>query len=309
MTATIKKTFFVMIVFGFILLCGCTGGLYNKEISRENTLQTRDLKIKDSPEKIDIASAGAAEKIVQSYASDDRYLAEAGKKVTADNSHKKNIPKPLGKAVPILEYHAVDDKITGWDELYVSPGEFQKQMDFLKKNNYNVITIDQLPNIKKISKPVIITFDDGYENNFTYAYPVLKKYNFKATVFLIAGAVDSPFFLTRTQVQQMKDIFSFQSHTFSHPHLSKLKPDEMENELVQSQKKIEELTSAKVYALAYPYGDYTRRVMEITKKHYKYGFYSLGGPYHEGDDLYKIKRVYITRKLDIKGFAERINGI
>jgi len=227
---------------------------------------------------------------------------------TAKPSNSTEHKGPGAKAVPILYYHAVNDDITGLEELFVSPSEFEKQMKYLKDDSYSVITFKQLKDISTIEKPVIITFDDGYEDNYTYAYPILKKYGFKATVFLCCDVVDKPLFLKKNQIEEIKELVNIQSHTVTHRKLSELKSGEIEEELSDSKKILEQLTGTQVDALAYPYGDYDGRVIETAKKYYKYAVISGGGIYHEGDDSYEIKRVYIPRELNLEGFIKKIKG-
>ena len=94
--------------------------------------------------------------------------------------------------VPILTYHNIG---YGHDGFYVSPENFTKQMGYIKKNGYEVITLDELIRGIKDKKgfkrnKVVITFDDGYKDNFEYAYPVLKRFDFPATIFIITDLID-----------------------------------------------------------------------------------------------------------------------
>lgn len=236
--------------------------------------------------------------------------APVDKTTTQGDTKQGTAPEqPTAKvSLPILYYHAIDDAIEGIEELFVSPSEFEKQMSFLKQNNYTVITFDDLGNLKNIKKPVIITFDDGYEDNYTYAYPILKKYNFKATIFLVTNFIDNSSILKQSQIKEIAGLINFQSHTLSHADLNKLKDEEIEKELSESKSIIENMTGTKVNTLAYPTGYYDQRVIDIAKKYYKYAVVNGGGLYTEGDNNYELKRVYIPRNLDIKGFEQKITG-
>lgn len=225
------------------------------------------------------------------------------KEIVINNQEKKS---NKGKEIPVLYYHAVDDNIWGNEELFVSPVEFEKQMKYLKQNSYNVITFDELDNVKNIENPVIITLDDGYEDNYTYAYPILKKYNFKATIFLITDAVDKDKFLKINQIKEMRDILNFQSHTITHPILTKIKEKELEYELKTSKEKLEALTGEKVNGLAYPEGYYNQKVIDKASKYYKYAVISGGGMHYENDGNYEIRRIYIPRELNIEGFKKKL---
>jgi peptidoglycan/xylan/chitin deacetylase (PgdA/CDA1 family) len=220
-------------------------------------------------------------------------------------------PKPevkLKKSFPILYYHAVNDKINGIEELFVSPVEFEKQMTYLKENNYTVISFDRLKDIHTIEKPVIITFDDGYEDNYKYVYPVLKKFGFPATIFLCSDFIDKPLYLSKAQITEMSGLVDFQGHSITHPYLTKLSNEEVHRELGESKKIIESITAKGVNVFSYPIGDYNQRILDITKKYYKYAVVNGGGLYTEGDGDYEIKRVYIPRILDIPGFSKKIKG-
>ena len=94
-----------------------------------------------------------------------------------------------GTKVLVLNYHKVDNTFIS---LAVRPDDFDKQMQYLSDNGYNTITPDELydslaGNKELPENPVLITFDDGYEDNYTNAYPILKKYGFKGTIFVISS--------------------------------------------------------------------------------------------------------------------------
>lgn len=209
---------------------------------------------------------------------------------------------------PILYYHAVSDVIEGLAELHVSPSEFDKQMAYLKKNGYTVLTFDELKDARNVEKPAIITFDDGYMDNWTYAYPILQKYGFKATIFLTTEFIDKPNYLGVEQIKEMQKLVNFQGHSLTHPYLTRLSNDEVIREITESKKIIQGITGAKVDVFAYPIGDYNGRVLELVKKEYRYAVLNGGGLYTQGDPDYEIKRVYVPRNLDIEGFEKKISG-
>lgn len=219
---------------------------------------------------------------------------------------EKTIKENDTSEIPILYYHSVSDNIFGIKELFVSVREFEEQMKFLNDNGYTPISFGQLDNLGNIEKPVIITFDDGYENNYLEAYPVLKKYGFKAVIFVCTDFIGGSSMLKEHQIREMSDLVSFQSHTLSHPDLTKLNADKLHYELSESKKVIEGMTGEEVYAFAYPTGYYNKNVIEAVKKYYKYAVLNVGGLYVNGVDNYEIKRVYIPRGLDIKSFREKL---
>jgi peptidoglycan/xylan/chitin deacetylase (PgdA/CDA1 family) len=115
--------------------------------------------------------------------------------------------------VLILLYHSVNDSPIGMPDLTVTTAAFEEQMRYLSEHGYTAIDFSEIGKLPQNKKPVIITFDDGYADNYTNAYPILKKYHIRATVFLIAKAVGARGFLTQDEMKEMGDLVSFQSHT------------------------------------------------------------------------------------------------
>jgi peptidoglycan/xylan/chitin deacetylase (PgdA/CDA1 family) len=208
------------------------------------------------------------------------------------------------RPILILTYHAIDDKIFGVRDMFISPGEFDKQMAYLRNNNYHTITFEQLDQADSFIKPVIITFDDGYEDNYTYAYPILKKYNFTATIFLISKAIGEPIYLKLEQINQMKEIIDFQSHTVSHPHLTQLPITQIDFELSQSKYQLEIMLNKNIDVLSYPYSEYNHQVIAVTKKYYKYAVIQSG----EGTWNYRIRRIPIVWGDDLKKFEQLVKA-
>src|SRR5690606_33830606 len=132
--------------------------------------------------------------------------------------------------------------------------------DILKKG-------ENMPN-----KVVVITFDDGYEDNLKNAVPILEKYGFMATVFLTTGWIGDKNHLTKhgnklsmLDWDQIKEIHTtglidFQPHTVSHPRLSKIDPNQAKKEMIDSKKEIEDRLDKKCWAFAYPYGDFNKEI-------------------------------------------------
>jgi peptidoglycan/xylan/chitin deacetylase (PgdA/CDA1 family) len=224
----------------------------------------------------------------------------------------KQVAPALGVAVPVLYYHLIDDNLySPFHSMFVSPSDFANQMKYLKTAGYTVIPLAQIENAGQYTKPVIITLDDGYEDNYTNAYPILKEYNFPATVFLISGFIGQPHYLNNNEILQMRDLVSFQDHTVTHRSLATLSAAVQEHELSASKQAIEALTGQKVFAVAYPDGSYNQTTIEIAKQlGYEYAFIMIpGGIYHTGEDPYTIKRVAIPRGLNLDGFIRKIQGL
>lgn len=211
--------------------------------------------------------------------------------------------------VPILTYHSINDKEGSH---FVSPKNFTKQMEYIKKKGYQVITLDELvESIKNKKKPkrnrVVITFDDGYYDNFEYAYPVLKKLGFPATVFLVSDYMGNDIrFLNWDQVRIMsKDNISFGAHTKTHFYLGFFKDERIAfEEITGSKKKIEQEAGMPADYFCYPTGGFNDSVKEIVKgAGYKGACTTNRGFVDFNNDVYELKRVKVTNADAVKPFS------
>ena len=171
--------------------------------------------------------------------------------------------------IPILTYHNFTTENS--KSYSVNIVEFKKQMDYLATNNYSVISlsklIEGLKNRLIPPKPVVITIDDGYKSIFTLAYPVLKKYNFSATLFLYTNFIEkNSHSLTWGEIREMtSNNIEIGSHTLSHCNLLNYKKNEnyetylarVRREIFLSKEILESKIQGKVKFFAYPYGVYS----------------------------------------------------
>ncbi|BAL83578.1 putative polysaccharide deacetylase [Selenomonas ruminantium subsp. lactilytica TAM6421] len=204
------------------------------------------------------------------------------------------------QSVPVLNYHQINDR----DEnaLTVHTDQFEAQMRYLAEEGYHVITPEEMINAwengeKLPEKPVIITFDDGYADNYRNAFPILQKYNLKATIFLISDYVSTyPNYLTWTQVSEMQDsgLIDFESHTLSHEQLDSTSPEETWNQLDGSKKALEWHLQKEINFLAYPCGSYDEELQQLVKKAgYKGAFTVNYGLADKSENHYILDRVPI----------------
>ena len=163
--------------------------------------------------------------------------------------------------IPVLNYHQVEEK--DGNPLTLWPDQFEAQMAYLADEGYTTITIDEMMDALEggaplPEKPVIITFDDGYADNYEYAYPILKKYGFKATIFLIYDFTNTyPNYLTWAQIDEMKasGLIRFESHTMTHANLAELTSyDDLHHEIADSHDLLSEKLGYDMHYIAYPGG-------------------------------------------------------
>lgn len=216
--------------------------------------------------------------------------------------------------IPVLNYHKVDD--TGIP-LSLAISEFEEQIRYLAENGYHTITPDQLMGYLKYGrglpdKPILITFDDGYRDNYTNAYFVLKKYGFTATVFLVTNLVGSDDrYLTWDQVREMqKNGIVFGSHTVNHLPLTKMSPDEALAELAGSAAAIERELGAKPRYFAYPTGAYTLKTEELVRQAgYRAAFTIRYGQVGVESDPYALERIPVFHSgKTFRSFYYRVEG-
>lgn len=197
----------------------------------------------------------------------------------------------------MLNYHHINN--VDHSALTLSTSEFRAQMQYLKNNGYTSITPDQLiayldHGVKLPNKPVLITFDDGYEDNYKEAYPILKECNLTATIFLISHYIGWKDYLTWDEIMEMKQNgVLFEGHTFSHPYLSKIHDAvELHRQLVESKNDLEQHLGYSVDYLAYPYGDYNADTIRAVKNYgYKAAFSIELGDDSEHDNMYALNRI------------------
>ena len=209
--------------------------------------------------------------------------------------------------VPIVMYHKIDETETYKPNL-VSSQSFHFQMNYLVKHKYNVVDLDtvveDIKNHRRMPrKTVVITFDDGTIDNYAVAFPVLKKHHLPATIFLVAGFIDKPGYLTLDQILEMgKSGITFGSHSRTHAYLPQLTYEQQVDEIKNSKAILEDRLKDSVDYLAYPTGGYNDTIKDIIKEaEYKGALTTNRGPHRLNKDVYALKRIRFTDR-DIHGF-------
>jgi len=216
--------------------------------------------------------------------------------------------------VPVLNYHKVDSLNHA---LSISPQEFEEQMEYLYNNEYHTISPDELMAYLKYGKslpekPIMITFDDGYLDNYTNAYPIMKKYGYTGTIFIVSNLVgEDPRFVNWEQVKEMQQSgFIFGSHTVNHISLTSLSKEEITNELTQSRDTIAQKLGKPPEYFAYPTGTYNPEIEDMVRgAGYKAAFTIQYGQVGTDSDVYALERIPIFKgQRTFRSFFIRLTG-
>lgn len=217
-----------------------------------------------------------------------------------------------GSNIMVLNYHKVSDEFLS---LAIAPSDFDYQMRYLSDHGYHTITPDELyaalaGNGTLPENPVLITFDDGYQDNYDYAYPILKKYGLKGTIFVVTSFMGTrKGYLTWDECREMeKNGIVIESHTVDHKSMTELTDDQLRAELVESKKKAEAELGHPVDYMAYPTGAYNLHIAQLVREAgYKAAFTIKYGSVNQGSNIYALERVPIFHTENTnRSFLERI---
>lgn len=226
----------------------------------------------------------------------------------------------------ILMYHMIKEHTGGkFKGLRVAPEMFEKQIKYLVENGWHFLTMRELIDTKEMlpEKSVAITFDDGYEDNYIYAFPILKKYNAKATIYLVVDRHDREWSskrkaknsggelmrepkLTDAQVEEMiaSGLVEIGSHTITHDNLTCLDDAAKRMEIVDSKASIEERFGVECVSFCYPFGLYDEKDRGLVKE----AGYTNATTTQSGiedirqADLYRLKRITVSGKDNFLAF-------
>jgi peptidoglycan/xylan/chitin deacetylase (PgdA/CDA1 family) len=200
-------------------------------------------------------------------------------------------------------------------DLSVTPENLDHQMAWLAENNYTPITLKELLYHLRLGwplpeKPVVLTFDDGYVDAYENAFPILLKYGFVATFFVITDHMtfDNPNHATWDQVVQMREAgMDIQSHSRSHPDLRHQPQEELLWQILGSKEAIEARMDQEVRFFCYPAGRFDTNTIQALQQ---YGYWAAVttqyGATHSSDDLFTLKRIRVRATDTIADFAAKV---
>ena len=223
--------------------------------------------------------------------------------------------------IVVLMYHRVTD-ILGPGEFVVPVENFRQQMVTLAQK-YEVLGIEELSFKKQKKQKVVITFDDGYRDNYLDAYPILKKMNLPAVLFLITGMIGtsakrprykdmpSPDMLSWEEANEMAaHNITFGAHTVTHPRLSQLdyqaQREEIEKSLREIDRRMATLKGPRGF-FCYPYGDYNKITLTILRElDVKLAFTVKPGVNPRGQSALEMKRIGVSGWDNLTDFQKKI---
>lgn len=207
-------------------------------------------------------------------------------------------------AVPVIVYHSVRPTYPGetFDvkRYTTEPETLDKELAFLRDNNYHVISLDALSKyfddgIPLPAKSIVLTFDDGWQSQYTYAFPLLKKYGLSATFFIFTNAIGHKNFMTWDQVKEMNLAgMDIGGHTKTHPYLTKITdPEILEKEITGGKQIIEEHIGHTIDTFAYPFGLYNASTTQAAlSAGYRIARTSRPGIWHTEKSLLELTALY-----------------
>ena len=221
------------------------------------------------------------------FRNSEAFYAEMTRGMPQGFSTSTSVAIRLHMKVPILVYHIVRPSYPSDSQavkaLAQTPEIFDAQMAYLTAAGYHVIPLSLLEeNLTQGAplppNPIVLSFDDGWRNQFIYAFPILQKYHYTATFFVFTNAIDRHGFLTWDNLRVLRDAgMTIGSHTLSHPFLTKItNPDTLWSEINTSKRILEKNLGIPVSEFAYPFGQYNATITALVKQA---GYTSARGDY------------------------------
>lgn len=233
--------------------------------------------------------------------------------------------------IPVIMYHRVvnDESEGGVHGTYITAKKFDEHMRYLTEHNYHPITFKELLKINYRNrfnngkKYVILTFDDGYEDNYKIAFPILKKYEFNCIIYLVSHLnynkwdVEVPEnpekkfpLMTWDMIKEMQEYgIEFGGHTMTHQKLAHIPFEQAKEEITKSTQYLEEKLGEKLVCFAYPYGDLNEQVKEFVRNSgYSFAVATDSGDLSFSEDLFQIRRIGIFPTNNMLSFKRKVHG-
>jgi peptidoglycan/xylan/chitin deacetylase (PgdA/CDA1 family) len=316
-----RKGFWSIVLISFLLLSGCTTLQFKPQVQsqpqfeQESQLKSQSQAVVQNQPLSEPEVARANSKSQHSFEFDTNFHAQVLPipKAEIESPPPIHQTKALPQSeIPILYYHSIGKE--DGNELRIPPEEYEAQLQFLHQNGYQSITIHELyrhfyEGYELPKKPFVMTFDDGYADNYSNAFRIAKKYGFLGTVFMVTDWINGIGYLSNEQLLEMsREGWQIEAHTMSHPKLNEIPLEQLERELSGSKSQLEAVLNRPVKYLAYPYGNYSEEVIKVAKMvGYAMGFTTERG-WAKKAEAYKIQRIYCYANMGVVEFKRRVEN-
>jgi peptidoglycan/xylan/chitin deacetylase (PgdA/CDA1 family) len=227
---------------------------------------------------------------------------------------------PLGRAavsVPILMYHYIRVNPNPWDRLgfglSVTPADFETQVGWLAANGYHAIDLQDLERYlagvaSLPSRPVVLTFDDGYRDFYTTAYPILRAHHFTAVTYVVSGFIGAPGYMTAAQLVELDAVgIEIGAHTVTHADLTRLGPASSQHEIGDSKAMLEGLLKHPVVDFCYPSGKLNAAVVQdVEAAGFQSATTTVPGTLHGMGDRFSWTRVRVQGGEPLAAFTQSL---
>jgi peptidoglycan/xylan/chitin deacetylase (PgdA/CDA1 family) len=232
--------------------------------------------------------------------------------------------------IPILMYHGIQSAVRAdhpYFETNISPALFARHMELLSSHRYKAVSLREANEVLlsggDTRHQVVLTFDDGYRDFYTEAFPVLLKYGLKATVFVVPGLTgeqrigrNGKEFMTWAEIREVQSNgMQIGSHTMTHPTLHSMPPPSIGEELQQSKARIEDKLGVAVQSFAYPFAfpeqdrPFIRMMKELLQAYgYRDGVCTIIGTAQRGHDPLFLPRLPVNAYDDLPFLQAKLNG-
>jgi peptidoglycan/xylan/chitin deacetylase (PgdA/CDA1 family) len=224
--------------------------------------------------------------------------------------------------LPVLVYHKVADvpPDARFPCNYVRPAQFTAQLRLLRRAGFHSVSFRQYLDYRRgkgrlPSRPIVISFDDGYRSNLEIAAPLLARFGFSATVFVVSEFIgrtnrwdaderQEPL-LDAAEMRAMRALgIDFQSHTASHRRLTELSPAEALGELLESRVALEMVLGEQVFVVAYPWGDCNESTLRLAREAgYEAGVIVRRRINFDHTPLFELRRIGVNGDTSLSRFA------
>ncbi len=300
-----RRKIIIIIIIVLVCLSAASGYFIWRTYYQNSTLTEKTHKIE---EDINVAE------VLKDETQKQQALELKTKDLKASNLENNLNVKYNHTGIPVLMYHAI-----GYEKdntARVPKENFKQQMKYLKDNGYVTLTLDEAYSFFEKNKPVpekslVITFDDGYVDNYVEALPILKEFGFTATIFVITDIIDkSQNYMNLEQLKEMEaNGIDIQSHTVYHKNLKELSYDKQLETLKDSKEFLEKSLNKKIKYFAYPFGEFSQDTLKAVKEAgYTMAFATAGRWSDKTDGILTLDRVFISGYANLDVFIDRISN-